>query len=240
MTNFVARLIALIGLLGVLSFSAPVFAQDRAQCTVGYGCLRCQGGRAYARVGTFCGVCWQFCVPLRGVPELAGLSDEEANRVRLVLANLQIDPRERLLFINTPDSMILQVALANPDAAEMLRVMNIRSAMSPNSMPSVGDGTSDSLVSLEAIRLALTPGVASTAWESLLTKLSPDELSLVTWHVKETKAEATLTLKHRIVDSEGVELRTMHPDIAVKLVAAKAGKRNGRYWTPISWKALDR
>lgn len=207
-------------------------------CYQAMECGRCVLGRADVRVGGIdCAVCMNFCVPLLtgadvGKPLLQN-SDVKA------LQATQVDPYEKVFYISTPDSFIRSIAAVNPEAAELLSVMNARSQSTPNQMPTNGYATARKLTSAEAVTLSLTPGASADAVAALLTDVpgSPNQYSKATWRLTIRPSSAHVDLTHRIVDAADREVASLYPDIRVTVRWIDTGAGAG-FWQTTAWEPV--
>jgi len=150
-----------------------------------------------------------------------------------------VDTSERVLFIETPTPLIRAIAYTNPEAAEILFVINVRSLESPNYMPSTGHGTATKLLSPEALELQLMSGPTDEAFKALLKEIpAPGVLSRATWTLRKAPGGgATLIVTHRVLNSAEEELPKLYPDVKVSLRWVVSAGKSG-YWQAIGWEQL--
>jgi hypothetical protein len=218
----------------VLLTIAPGRVAVSGPCYLGPTCGECIGGRAYVPAGgIYCTVCWNFCVP--PAPQDGQASVVAPTQTVQVSA---VDTSERILFIETPVALIRALAYVNPEAAEILYVMNMRSRESPNYMPTIGHGTATKLMSPEALELQLTSKASDEAFKALLKEIpAPGTLSKATWTLgKAPGGVASLTLTHRVLNAAEEELPRLYPDIKISLRWVATGKSG--YWQAIRWEGL--
>jgi hypothetical protein len=147
-----------------------------------------------------------------------------------------IPSQEEVLFIETPKEIVESIGCNNPEAAEMLLVMNKRSQDPSNAMPTAGEANSTKLVTCNTVSASLhDPN--NRMLETTFTDIPQSEgkYSRITWIVEPTKADgrAVLHLRHRLLDAEHREVSNLYPDVDVSLSLVHDG--NARYWKGVSW-----
>lgn len=211
-------------------------------CYSGINCNTCDIGRAYVYIGNYCTVCMQFCFPKvvadSGKPNVIDLADANTSLRRRENVN-GLPVSNELLVLSASISIIQSVATINPEAAEMLLIMNAVSKTSPSSMPTIGFGTSTKKVSYDSVLYqTLHEAVAAEEMNAQWTEIggSEGDYAKLSWILSKSGEGTSLIIYHRIFDKNNIEKIKLYPDVAIAMTWIKA--KYGGHWEAVSWSEL--
>lgn len=224
----------------VLALLMPALSSAQGyHCPYEHDCTRCKGiGRSYVLVGgRYCTVCSAFC-PLILVPLTSGgaeINPQLARRVQQKVAELQ--PKLERLLLKVDVSLVRAIAQSNPSAAAQLYILSFFSERGSPPMAMSGDGGSTMVFTADAVEALIRDSTLSEPLDKYMLPLPQGaSSSTIKYTVSKRPNGASIDVSHRIVDAQGVELSSPHPDIRVDLQWVEREKSG--YWEARSWQPL--